>query len=189
MKETEKTEVVGTAEKELPAPQGIGMAVAFDWGLAAQILLMPILPIFFGSSNATKTSGFSPASNNILLSVISVLIGIGIVLFGEMIRSGRNWALRIQIGANALLTLGGLLSLVRVYQSVRVGDFWPVVTAVILLVFSPLIVWRLSRPATMLWFKSVPAAAARKRHGGMWVVFIVLWAIVGGILQSLAAMK
>lgn len=187
MKETEKTEVVGTTETELPAPQGIGMAVAFDWGLAAQILLMPIVFMFFGPSNATKISGFSP--NNILLSVISVLVGIGIVLFGEMIRSGRNWALRIQIGVNALLTLVGLLSLVRVYQGIRVGDFWPVVTAVILLVFSPLIVWRLSRPATILWFKNVPAAAARKRHGGMWVVFIALWAIVGGILQILAAIK
>jgi hypothetical protein len=189
LEETKKAEMIESAEKELPAPQGIGMAVAFDWGLATQVLLTPILSIFFGMSNTMKTPGSGPAPNNILFSIIALLIGIGLVLFGEQIRSGRKWARGIQIGANALLSLGGLLSLVRVYQGISVGNFWPVVTSVILLVFSPLIVWRMSRPATAVWFKNVPAVDARKRHGGKWVWFIALWAIVGGVLQTLAAMK
>ena len=29
----------------LPQPQGIGMAVAFDWGLAVQTLITPFLPL------------------------------------------------------------------------------------------------------------------------------------------------
>lgn len=193
MEETKKAKMEETSGKELSAPQGIGMAVAFDWGLAAQILLTPILSIFFGLSNTMKAPGASPAPSNMLVTILSsilaLLLGIGLILFGEQIRSGRNWARRIQIGANALLSLGGLFSLIRLYQSASVGNFWPAVTSVILLVFSPLIVWRMSRPVTAFWFKNVPAADARKRHGGRWVWFIALWAIVGGILQTLAVIK
>jgi len=69
------------------------------------------------------------------------------------------------------------------------GKFLAVGHCVILLIFSPLIVWRLSRPATALWFQLVSARDARKRHGGTWVWFIALWAIVGGVLQTIAAMK
>jgi hypothetical protein len=60
---------------------------------------------------------------------------------------------------------------------------------VILVIFSPLIVWRLSRPSTARWFKNVTVAEARKRHGGKWVWFIALWAIVGGVLQTIVAMQ
>ncbi|MBO0796332.1 MAG: hypothetical protein J2P36_36030, partial [Ktedonobacteraceae bacterium] len=68
-------------------------------------------------------------------------------------------------------------------------NFWPIVTEIILVIISPLIVWRLSRPATARWFKSVSVTEARRRHGGSWVWFIALWAIVGGVLQTLAAMN
>ena len=39
-----------TSEHEvLPNPQGIGMAVAFDWGLAVQIAVTPLLMQNLGS--------------------------------------------------------------------------------------------------------------------------------------------
>ncbi len=189
MKETQASEEIKTTAEELPAPQGIGMAVAIDWGLAVQTALMPIIYTVFSQSNPMKISGLNPILGTVLLFVIAWPVAYGFAFFGEMVRRGRNWTCRIQIVANALLSLAGILSLVNVYQSIKVGNFWPLVTEVILVIFSPLIAWRLSRPSTVRWFKNVTVAEARKRHGGMWVWFIALWATVGGVLQTIAAMK
>ena len=188
MKETRDPERRETTAEELPAPQGIGMAIAFDWGLAVQTALTPIIYTVFSQSNPMILAGLNPTLGKVLLFIIAWPVAYGFAFFGEMVRRGRNWTLRIQIVANALLSLAGIFSLVNVYQSVKAGNFWPLVTAVILVIFSPLIVWRLSRPATARWFKNVTVAKARKRHGGTWVWFIALWAIVGGVLQTIAAM-
>jgi hypothetical protein len=186
--ETQEPVMRETAIKELPAPQGIGMAVAFDWGLAVQIALVPIFTLFNQSSLA-RVPGLNPTVGIVLLFVIAWPVAYGLMLFGEMMRSGRNWALKLQIVANALLSLVGLISLTNLYRSIKVGNFWPLVTEVILVIFSPLIVWRLSRSSTARWFKVVTAAEARKRHGGSWVWFIAMWGIVGGVLQTIASMK
>jgi hypothetical protein len=189
LQETQEPEAREAAGKELPGPQGIGMAVAFDWGLAVQVLLTPFIYTFFSRSNLVKIPDLDPLLDDALLFVVTLLVAGGLVFFGEMLRSGRYWALRIQIIANTLLSLVGIFSLVNFYRSASVGNFWPLVTVVILIIFSPLIVWRLSRPSTSRWFKIVSAADARKRHGGTWVWFISLWAIAGGVLQTLAAMR
>lgn len=189
MKETPDAEVIGTTNKEKISPQGIGMAVAIDWGLAVQILLVPIVSIFFGHSPMTNISGLNSLVANILLFVIAWPIGGVLVFFGEMVRRGRKWTRMIQIVANTLLSLAGLFSLIHLYQSIKMDNFWPLVTEIILVIFSPLIVWRLSRPSTAHWFNTVTVAAARQRHGGKWIWFIAIWAIVGGILQTIAAMK
>jgi hypothetical protein len=177
-----------TAEGELPAPQGIGMAVAFDWGLAAQIFFTPILSIIFNQPNPIAIPGANPTISKVLFFVIAWPVACIPAFFGEMVRRGRNWTLRIQIVVNALLSLVGIISLINLYQSLKTGNFWPLATEVILVIFSPLIVWRLSRSPTARWFKSVTVAEASKRHGGAWVWFIVLWGAAGGLLQSFAAM-
>lgn len=189
MNERQEPERQETTGKDLPAPQGIGMAVAFDWGLAVQIGLTPIISTVFSQSNQMKIPGLNSAAGNVLLFIIAWLVAISLLFFGEMVRRGRNWTRWIQIVANALLSLAGVFSLVHLYQSARTGNFWPFVTGIILLIFSPLIVWRLSRSSTARWFRMVTVAEARKRHGGTWVWFIALWAIVGGVLQTIAAMK
>ena len=63
---------------EQPAPQGIGMAVAFDWGLTVQILLTPILTTFFGNSNAYTLPVGNPLLKNVLSFVIAWPVAIGI---------------------------------------------------------------------------------------------------------------
>lgn len=189
MKETQASEGLEIAPEALPAPQGIGMAVAIDWGLAVQTALMPIIFTFFSRSNPMRIGGLTPILGTVLLFVIAWLVACGFALFGEMVRRGRNWTRWIQIVANALLSLAGIFSLINLYQSIKTGNFWPLVTEVILVIISPLIVWRLSRPATARWFKQVTVAEARKRHGGTWIWFIALWAIVGGVLQTLATMQ
>ena len=188
LKESQESGGIATPAKELPQPQGIGMAVAFDWGLTVQLLLMPIIATVLGQSSPVKIPGHNPTLSKALLFVIALPLACIPALLGEMIRRGRNWALRIQIVANVLLSLVGIFSLVNLYRSIRAGNFWPLVTEAILIIISPLIVWRLSRPATARWFKTVTVAEARQRHGGMWVWFIALWAIVGGVLQTVASM-
>lgn len=166
----------------IDGPQGIGMAVAFDWGLAVQILATPFVGRF-SSANPFKSLPVVVAF--LLVLPFAALIAI----FGEGVRRGWRWTRPIQIGFNALGFLGGLASLYVTWQSIQRGNYWPIVTEVILLVFSPLIAWRLSRPVSARWFASVTSAEARKRHGGLWPYLIAIWAIVGGILQAIAALS
>ena len=189
MKETQQPEVIEDTVEPLPAPQGIGMAVAFDWGLAVQIFLTPFTVVLFGLPAEAKFPGVNPTIGNILLFVVAWPVAILMVAYGEMVRRGRNWARQIQIVANLLLSIVGIVQLVSLYQSIKVGNFWPVVTEVILVIFSPLIFWRLTRPTTAHWFKKVTVAEARKRHGASWGWWIAAWAIVGGVLQTIAAIK
>jgi hypothetical protein len=186
IKESEETSVVTS---DLPAPQGIGMAVAFDWGLAVQIFVTPIITVFMGQSSPLKIPGVNSTLSNVLFFIIAWPVAAGLAFFGEMVRRGRNWTRNIQVIANTLLSVAGIVSLINLYNSLKAGNFWPLVTEIILVIFSPLIAWRLSRPSTGRWFKTVTSAEASKRHGGSWVFFIALWAAAGGILQAIAAMK
>lgn len=170
-------------------PQGIGMAVAFDWGLAVQILATPFLITFFGFSSPVEGIDLSSTLARALSFIVVLPFAILLVLYGEALRRGRDWARKIQIVANATLTLVGIATIVSLYRGIKSGNFWPIVTEVILLIFSPLIAWRLSRPVTARWFKTVTSADARKRHGGIWIFYIALWALVGGVLQAIAGLK
>ncbi|HET8843640.1 MAG TPA: hypothetical protein VFN35_19410, partial [Ktedonobacteraceae bacterium] len=177
--------------KELLSPQGIGVAVAIDWGLAVQIFLAPFLSILLNQSSLPfrqTTLSHSPIGTIISFGLGWLAAGI-LVFFGEMVRSGRNWARIVQIVASVVLVLGGLFMLGHAYQSIRMGNFWPIVPEVILLVFTPLVAWRLSRRRTARWFQAISPAQARERHGGSWVWFIALWALIGGVLQTIASMK
>ncbi len=174
----------------LPAPQGIGMAVAFDWGLAVQILITPLASLLLGQNiNPFKQLNIGQTWATILLSLVFLPFALVPAIFGEGVRRGWRWTRSMQIICNVLLFLGGFVSLYNLWQGSKQGNYWSAVTAVILLIFSPLIAWRLSRPATGAWFKQVSSAEARKRHGGLWPWLIAIWAIVGGILQTIAAMK
>ena len=172
---------------ELPAPQGIGMAVAFDWGLVVQILATPFVALFVKSSLVLPQLG----SNRLLSAFLYFLLALPVsalpALFGEAVRRGRRWTRGIQIATNALLSLVGVMSLWDLWNGIRTGNYWGLVTSIILVVFSPLITWRLSRPVTREWFRRVSSAQARQRHGGLWPWLIAIWAVVGGVLQALAA--
>jgi len=174
-------------EGTLPAPQGIGMAVAFDWGLAVQILVMPVVAIFLGQPSFLKPLKLGAALTTTLSIALSLPFFALLAIFGEGIRRGWKWARPVQIVCNTLGFIGGLFTLPSLWQSGRAGNYWPLVTSVILVIFSPLIAWRMSRRATRIWFAKVTGTAARKRHGGLWPVWIAIWAIVGGVLQAIAA--
>ena len=185
MKETLQDNSTANNAVQLPAPKGIGMAVAFDWGLTVELLLIPILMVFLGSPVFSKQTSITSTITTIFTFLISWVIAALFGVFGEGVRRGWRWTRPVQIVGNTLGFLGGFALLVQVFDGFKIGNYWTLVPAFILLIISPLIAWRLSRPETARWFKAVTSAEARKRHGGSWVWWIALWSIVGGSLVAL----
>lgn len=187
---TDKVKATPSSEQEaLPNPQGIGMAVAFDWGLAVQIAVAPLLMQNLDNISIIKSLKLGQPLATTLFVLISLPFAALLAIFGEGIRRGWRWTRPVQIVANTLGFFGGIATLFNVVQGSKTGNYWPTVTAVILLIFSPLIAWRMSRPATAKWFANVTSAEARQRHGGLWPWLILIWSIVGGVLQAIAATK
>ena len=147
------------------------MAVAFDWGLSVQLLATPFLSLMPGVSSPFNRFNLNPTLTTLVSILIVLPFAALIAIFGEGIRRGWKWTRPIQIIFNTLGFLGGFATLVNVWQSSKQGNYWPVVTAVILLIFSPLIAWRLSRPRTARWFVTVKSREARRRYGLQSVVY------------------
>lgn len=171
-------------------PQGIGLAVAFDWGLAVQILATPYVMLLVGQDSPLAQFGFGQPSGilrTLLFSLLTLPFAALVAIFGEGIRRGWRWARIVQIVFNSGAFFAGFVSLFGLLQGSRQGNYWSAVTVVILLVFSPLIAWRLTRTSTRRWFATVSRAEALKRHGGTWPWLIVIWSIIGGVLQAIAA--
>lgn len=165
------------------------MAVAFDWGLAAQMLATPILSILLHNNGPLRSSSQGSGASPLLQYVFLIPVAAVFAVFGEAVRRGKRIARPIQVVANSLGFLGGIFAAFSLYQSSRQGNYWGSVAAVILLIFSPLIAWRMSRPATRRWFESVSSAEARRRHGGAWPWLIGIWAAVGGVLQAISTFQ
>ena len=181
---TKADEVVADTQ---PGPQGVGMAVAFDWGLAAQILVMPIVSLLLGRPGMFKQ--FGPTVGTLLATLVSLPFAALLAVFGEGVRRGWRWTRLVQLIANALLFVGGLAIIPSTWNGVKQGNYWPLVTETILLIFSPLIAWRMAGKRSTRWFDTVSSAVARRRHGGAWPFLIGIWAVVGGILQAIAALS
>jgi len=182
MEEVLRPEPVDVSPATQLKPQGIGMAVAFDWGIAVQVLVTPFLPLILGQSGPGKFLKMNPQQTALVSFLISLPAAILLIVFGEGVRRGWRWTRPVQIVGNVLLTFAGISPLLGLLR----GDYWRAVPAVILLIFSPLIAWRLSRPVTARWFAAVKSSEARKRHGGLWVWMILLWSIAGGVLEALS---
>ena len=187
LKETLQGNTTENNAEQLPAPKGIGMAVAFDWGLTVELLLIPILIAFFGSPLFSKQTPIASKFTLIFTFLISWIIAALFGIFGEGVRRGWRWTRPVQIVGITLGFLGGFVLLVQVVNNIKIGNYWTLVPAFILLIISPLIAWRLSRPETARWFKAVTSLEARKRHGGSWVFWIALWSIIGGTLVALGS--
>src|SRR5690348_7293111 len=99
-----------------PGPQGIGMAVAFDWGLAVQILVTPLLPLFLPNTGFFKAFKLSPALTVIVSFLISLPFVALVAVFGEGIRRGWRWTRPIQIVFNSLGFLAGFATLPGLWQ-------------------------------------------------------------------------
>lgn len=165
-------------------PGGIGTGVAFDWALSVQLLTNGaffLSATFAGSDLAGKS--LAPRLGMALGSVLGAAI---VFTQGEALRRGRRLARIIQIVANSLLVVYGLVLIPNLIQSLKARQVGTLLVEVVLLVVSPLIVWLLTRKRTRVWFATTTSSQARARHTGMWLVWIAAYAIIGGLAVAFA---
>src|SRR5256885_9264170 len=129
-----------------PQPQGIGMAVAFAWGLAVQILVTPFLPLFLPNTGFFKAFKLSPALTIAVSFLISLPFVALLAIFGEGIRRGWRWTRPVQIVINSLGFLGGFAPWPGLWHGSKEGNSSTLETTATLLTLSPPIAWRLRRP-------------------------------------------
>jgi hypothetical protein len=157
----------------LPAPQGIGSAVSFDWAIGVQL-----------TSQGIAALVLNPGAKTALL-LAGYLAGAALpVAQGESLRRGKRWALGIQLVAMGIMPVGGLVLLPQAIAAIRAGQPFGALSAGILLFVAPPIFWRLSRPGTRAWFRRVDSVTARRRHGGRWVPAIAAIAFAGGLIVA-----
>lgn len=178
--------VKASAEQGQPSlkPGGIGTGVAFDWALSVQLLIDSaffLSATFAGSDLAGKS--LAPRLGMALGTVLGAAI---VFTQGEALRRGRRVARIIQIVANALLTIFGLVKIPDLIQSLKAGQVGTLLVEVVLLVVSPLIIWLLTRTRTRVWFATTTSAQARARHSGMWLFWMAVYAIIGGVAVAFA---
>src|SRR5260370_42158409 len=142
------------------------MAVAFDWGLAVQMLLTPVLSIFLGSPFFSKRAGLDPKVTIIISFLIFWPIAVLFALFGDGIRRGVRWTRPVQIAANTLGFLGGFGVLIQLWQGSQKGNYWVLGGEGILVFFSPFIAWRTGPPEEASGVCSVTDARDSDRHSG-----------------------
>ena len=121
-----------------------------------------------------------PVALRLGAALLTVVFASVIFMQGEALRRGRRVAWIIQIVANSLLVLFGLTVIPDAVASLGNRHVSELVEAVVLLVISPLIVWLLTRQRTRVWIASVSSAEARARHSGTWLLWIALYALLGG---------
>src|SRR5258708_6832659 len=119
-----------TGIKKENGPQGIGMAVAIDWGLAAQSVVSPFLPTILGTLGILKKTPSIQGTNVITFWLLAVVFAV----FGESIRSGWHWGRFLQLAFNTLLFLAGIVALVLGIQPILKGQLWTLIPLFILVV-------------------------------------------------------
>jgi hypothetical protein len=165
-------------------PGGIGTGVAFDWALTMQIITDGAC-FLLGVGPGSAVAG-QPFPARLALALVSIPAAALVFAQGEALRRGRRVTRIIQIVANSLLTIVGLVNIPGLIQSLKAGHVGSLIVELVLLVVSPLIVWLLTRRRTRDWFASATSAEARARHGGMWLIWIALYALIGGLAVAFA---
>lgn len=168
----------------MEAPQGIGTGVGFDWAITIELVVLAGMQL----TGLHPFSGHSAASrqNDALIALPLLAVSVLPLLLGEGLRRGYRWAWWVQIVFNSAATLGGLASIPGTLVALRHGNAWPLIPTLVLIGISPLIAWRLTRPATRAWIDRADRAEARRRHGGLWVAQILADAVIGGVLVALS---
>jgi hypothetical protein len=179
-RESQTSGMAGTGMGTEPrGPAGIGTAVAFDWALAAQIVIVG-LSVMVGIGPGGFGAG-RPIVLRLLAAALSVALAALPFALGEAMRRGRHMAWVVQLVFNSLLPLTGLVQIPAAIDALGRGQRGLLVREVVVLLISPLIVWLLTRPRTRAWLARTTSAEARARHGSArWLVSIAVIAIIGG---------
>ena len=165
-----------------PGPRGIGTAVAFDWGLTAQLAIEA--PLFaLGIGPGSNLAG-QPLAMRLGAAALYLVFAAMTFALGEGVRRGRRLFWLFQIAINALLFFAGFPVLIGAIQDLGHGHVGGFIPALIMLIASPAAALLLSSKRTRAWIATTTSAEARQRHGGKWPWLIAIWAIVGGALVA-----
>lgn len=163
-------------------PRGIGTAVAFDWGLTAQLAIEA--PMFaLGIGPGSNLAGH-PLVIRLGTAVLYLIFAAITFALGEGVRRGRRLFWLFQIAINALIFFAGFGVLIGALQDLGHGHVGSFIPALIMLIASPAAALLLSSKRTRAWIATTTSAEARRRHGGKWPWLIAIWAIVGGVLVA-----
>ena len=175
-----QTETPSAAAPQEFHPRGIGTAVVFDWALATQTALGALFAaLAVGPSSDTANL---PIAGRLGMVLGFLAVAAGIAAFGEAMRRGVRPVWMAQIVINAGLFFLGVHDIPDTLQSVKGGHWGLFAHTFVLLFISPVLAWMLTRKSTRDWVAHTTRAQARKRHGGKWVVYIIIWAIICGAI-------
>lgn len=182
-----RTTAMLRSETVAAAPRGIGLGVAFDWATSIELVALAVAQL----AGANVAGSFGAGRQGTRLYVALLLLVLALIPFaqGEGLRRGYRWAWLIQLVANSIGAIGGLFTIPGAIASLRSGNAWPLLPTLILVLMSPWIAWRLSRPVTRAWIARADRAEARRRHDGIWLVQTFVGCAIGGILVALAVLN
>ena len=154
-------------------PIGLGIGVVFDWALAAQLTTQGVAGV----------AGLLGESGGVI-GLIWRLIAAGVLAAaGEALRRGVPWMRIAQIVLTALVTVGGIASVVLLLAGR--GGRGLVLSAIVEVTFAPYITWGLTRPQTARWFAAVRGKGRAPRlHGSGWIAVLAAWSVVWGVLVA-----
>jgi hypothetical protein len=157
----------------LNRPVGVGIGVVFDWALAAQLTTQGVAGVV---GRLGETGGVT--------GLIWRLVAAGVLIAaGEALRRGVPWMRIAQIVLTALVTVGGIASVVLLLAGH--GGRGLVLSAIVEVTFAPYITWGLTRPQTAEWFAAVRGKGRAPRlHGTGWIAVLATWSAVWGVLVA-----
>lgn len=160
-----------------PEPRGVGIAVAFDWAAAALFPSAFVLALVRG--------GVAERGQTVAVyAFLAILAGPPFLLLGEALRQGREAARVIQLLGSGLALFVNAFGLLRDLIVLTQGIF-PRSTNLPSLIADLWILWRLTRPQTVRWFAEITPAAARRHHGGRWLLLTILASLATGFGAAL----
>lgn len=153
-------------------PRGIAVAVIFDWAITTLFIALLIVAIVQrgAESRQAAAAGF-----------LALVAGLPLVALGEALRRGRGGARLVQIIVSGVIAAINVVGLLRDLGELVRGEI-PRTTNLPALLAGIYIIWGLTRPQTIAWFKRVKPARARERHGGTWLRIAIGASVVIGIV-------
>jgi hypothetical protein len=147
--------------------------VVFDWALAAQLTTQGVAGVV---GRLGETGGVT--------GLIWRLVAAGVLIAaGEALRRGVPWMRIAQIVLTALVTVGGIASVVLLLAGQ--GGRGLVLSAIVEVTFAPYITWGLTRPQTARWFAEVRGKGRAPRlDGTRWIAVLATWSVVWGVLVA-----
>lgn len=177
-----------TTPATLGKPLGVGVGVGFIWALAGQMLTGIFLELLFGPMGFSTKVAHTGQS---FLLAIGYFVAMAIlIVIGDALRLGQQWAWWVIVVLTGALTLAGLGMLPFTINSIFIhhGNAWSLWPQIILITLAPFIFYRMVQPVTRAWYAHVSVEVARARHSApSWFAFTVAIGAIGGFLTEVFA--